>query len=37
VVELLRSYGFVLRSLEPVHYDAHTGELLQVNGLFVRA
>lgn len=37
VVEWLRSAGFALAGLEPVHSDPRTGELLQVNGLFVRA
>ncbi len=37
MVEWLRTAGFVLAGLEAVHSDPQTGELLQVNGLFVRA
>jgi FkbM family methyltransferase len=37
VVEWLRSRGLVLAGLEAVHADPRTSELLQVNGLFVRA
>jgi hypothetical protein len=36
VVSRLRGEGFVLLSLEEVHWDARSGELLQVNGLFGR-
>jgi FkbM family methyltransferase len=37
VVAWLRNRGFVLAALETVHADPRTGELLQVNGLFLRA
>jgi hypothetical protein len=36
LVEWLRAPGFVLVGLESVHFDARSGELLQVNGLFTR-
>ena len=36
VVEWMRARGFVLTSIEAVHFDIRTGELLQINGLFLR-
>jgi FkbM family methyltransferase len=37
VVDVLAAHHFVLRSLSPVFSDPHTGQLLQVDGLFTRA
>jgi FkbM family methyltransferase len=36
VVSSLREAGFVMTGIEEVHFDARTGELLQVNGTFRR-
>jgi len=36
IIELLRGYGFRLIFIEPGFADAKSGELLQVDGLFVR-
>jgi hypothetical protein len=33
-IELMRGHGFAPTHLEPEFIDPHSGELLQVNGLF---
>ncbi|HEY5124327.1 MAG TPA: FkbM family methyltransferase [Ignavibacteria bacterium] len=36
LIEMMKSYGFDLYSVEPAFTDKRTGRLLQVNGLFFR-
>jgi len=36
LIEMMKSFGFDLYSVEPAFTDKRTGRLLQVNGLFFR-